>query len=383
MQSKITKRSVDALRPTSGTSVLWDTEIPGLGVRCRGGAKHYLLKYRFGGRQRWATIGRHGAPWTPTQARKEALRLLGVIAAGRDPAEERDAIRRDPTVAELGDLFLSAGSQTKKKSTLATDRSNIERHIKPLLGRRKVRNVVPADVKRFMSDVAAGKTATDVKTGARGRAPVKGVKLFKRKKLVRFLSGEELARLGDALVVAEAEGVNSSAIFAIRLLALTGCRKSEVLSLRWEWVDFEHGCLRLPDSKTGAKVVPLGAPALKLLASLPRDEKNPHVFPGEKPEHHLVGLQKVWEKIRAKAKLPGVRIHDLRHSFASIAVADGNSLYLVGKVLGHQQTRTTEIYAHVNDDPVRGVADRTAQKISDAMALASPEALPSARPASK
>jgi len=146
---------------------------------------------------------------------------------------------------------------------------------------------------------------------------------------------------------------------------LSGCRKSEILSLRWEWVDIERGVLRLPDSKTGAKVVPLAAAAEKLLAELPRCAD--YVLPGATGTGHYIGLQKDWERVRSCAGLAGVRVHDLRHSFASFAVADGNSLYLIGKVLGHKQARTTEIYAHLADDPIRAVADRTAARIAAAM----------------
>jgi integrase len=139
---------------------------------------------------------------------------------------------------------------------------------------------------------------------------------------------------------------------------------SEILTLEWAWVDFARACLRLPDSKTGAKVVPLGAPALRLLASLPREDDSPYVLPAQRGNGHFVGIQKVWQRIRDAAKLPDIRIHDLRHSFASIAVSGGDSLYLVGKVLGHRQARTTERYAHLKDDPLRAVADRTAGTIA-------------------
>ncbi len=402
MRGKITKRAVDGLRASSGGAVLlWDADLPGFGVRCRAsGAKYYVVKFRTtAGRPRWVTIGRHGAPWTPDAARKEALRLLGQVAAGQDPASEREAMRRDLTIAELCDVYVAEGCTTKKSSTLIVDRSSIERHIKPLLGRRRAREVTRADVERFQQDVANGKTATDVRTKVRGRAivsggrgtaaravgvlgaifsvavrrelrpdnPVKGVKLFERNKRERFLSTVELARLGDALTAAKQGGENPFAIAALRLLALTGARKSEILGLRWEWVDFERRCLRLPDSKTGAKVVPLGAPALELLASLPRVEGNPHVLPSARADGHFVGLQKVWARVRKRAGLDGVRVHDLRHSFASVAVAGGDSLYLVGKVLGHRQARTTEVYAHLHDDPVRAVADRAASAIEAAM----------------
>jgi integrase len=146
---------------------------------------------------------------------------------------------------------------------------------------------------------------------------------------------------------------------------LTGCRKTEILSLRWEWVDFERGCLRLPESKTGAKVVPLAAAALELLSELRRTSE--YVLPAARGDAHYTGLQKDWERVRVRAGLLGLRLHDLRHSFASFAVADGNTLFMVGKVLGHKQARTTEVYAHLADDPVRAVADRTAARIAAAM----------------
>lgn len=159
--------------------------------------------------------------------------------------------------------------------------------------------------------------------------------------------------------------LSATAAATVRLLLLTGCRKSEILTLQWDWVDFERGCLRLPDSKTGAKVVPLAAAAMELLNGLPRISK--FVLPSGRGESHYSGLQKNWERIRDRARLPGLRIHDLRHSFASFAVADGHTLFMVGKVLGHKQVRTTEGYAHLAADPLRAVADRTAARIAAAM----------------
>ena len=400
MKAKITKRAVDAAAPGKSDAFLWDTDLTGFGLKVTpAGNRIYILQYRFGRRLRRYTIGRHGAPWTPEQARREAARLLGLIAGGTDPAEVRADSRSELTVAELCDLYLSEGCATKRPSTLVTDRRNIQRHILPLLGRKRVRTVTCADIERFQRDVAAGKTAADVQTGPRGRAivaggkgaavrtlavlgaiftfavkrqlrpdnPVKGIARFKGQTQERFLTIGELAQLGDALTAAEKEGFNPVPIAAVRLLVMTGARKSEILTLRWSWVDFERSCLRLPDSKTGAKVVPIGAPVLELLASLPRVEDNPHVLPGEMPGGHFVGLQKAWARLRDRAGLPDVRLHDLRHSFASVAVAGGDSLYLVGKVLGHRQARTTETYAHLQDDPVRAVADRTAGRIAAAM----------------
>jgi len=398
----ITKAIVDRLNPGQ---IAWDADVTGFGVRCQRRYKIFILKYRIFGRPRWISIGKHGAPWTVELARKEAKRLLGQVAAGIDPADARDMAKGDLTISELCDLYLKEGCTTKKPSTLATDRGRIERHIKPILGHRRVRQVSRGDVQRLLQDVADGRTATDQKTGFRGRAvvtggkgvatktvallsaifnfaidrghcaenPAKGVKTFKTKNSERFLSAEELSRLGEALSKAEQEGANPFAIAAIRLLALTGARKSEILALHWHrnsngagYVDFDRACLHLLDSKTDEKRIPLGAPALDLLANLPRIAGNPFVFPGNSGGH-FVGLQKVWNQIRRRAGLEDVRLHDLRHSYASTAVASGDSLYLVGKVLGHRQVSTTSRYAHLSDDPLRDVADRTARQIAGAM----------------
>lgn len=401
--ARLTKRTVESVQASESDAYIWDTELTGFGVKVTpAGKRVYLVQYRFGGRKgrtRRVTIGPHGH-LTTEQARQEAKRILGEVAIGTDVAELKSEARSDLTVAELCDLYLAEGCALKRPSTVTTDRRNIERHIKPLLGRLKVAQVKRADVERFQRDVASGKSAVDERTGPRGRArvtggkgtaarsvavlgaiftfavarelrpdnPVRGVKLFKGERKERFLSAAELARLGDALVAAEQGGTTSPyAIAAIRLLLLTGARKSEILTLRWEHVDFERKWLRLPQSKTGAKVIPLGSPPLELLADLPRQDGNPYVICGDKPGQHFVGLTKAWERIRERAELGGLRIHDLRHSFASVAVAGGDSLYLIGKVLGHKQARTTEIYAHLADDPLRAVADRTAGQIAQAM----------------
>jgi integrase len=402
---KITKRIVDAAplpKKEEGDCFLWDIELKGFGLRIKPtGVKSYVLKYRVESRTRRLTIGKHGPLWTAEDARRQALALLYRVKDGCDPAAEKLEAREALTVGSLADLYLVEGmaeKPNKKPSSWVTDRSNIERHVKPLLGGKVAKLLTPADIAKFQADVAAGKSHADVKTGSRGRAivkggrgtaarslavlgamlqfavkrklivanPAKGVPLLKGKKKERFLSEAEVKRLAEAVSGMEAERkLSSTAAVAIGLLMLTGCRKSEILSLRWEWVDFERGCLRLPDSKTGAKVVPLGSSAMKLLSEVPRDDT--YVLPGAKGAGHYIGLQKDWERVRLRAGLPGLRLHDLRHSFASFAVAEGNTLFMVGKVLGHKQARTTEIYAHLADDPLRAVADRTAARIVAAM----------------
>lgn len=402
--TKITKRIVDATIPTPGRDAfVWDEELRGFGLRVLpSGAKSYILQYRTGGRgsqARRRVIGRHGV-LTAEEARLRARRLLAEVADGGDPALRRDAGKTAITVGDIADLYLKEGpaeKPNKKVSSWGTDRSNIQRHIKPLLGRKSAKALTKADVAKFQADVSAGKSKADIKTGKRGRArvaggngtaartlavlgamlqfatehglipvnPAKGVPLLKGQKKERFLSEAEVAGLADALSAMERDfTLSRNAAAAVRLLLLTGCRKAEILSLRWEWVDFERHCLRLPDSKTGAKVVPLAAAGLELLSTLPR--KSVYVLPAGKGAGHYTGLQKDWERVRTRAGLAELRLHDLRHSFASFAVAGGHTLFMVGKVLGHKQARTTEGYAHLVGDPLRAVVDYTAARIAAA-----------------
>jgi integrase len=402
MQGKITKRKVDAAKSGARDIFIWDTETKGFGLKVTpAGNKIYIFQYRVPGKKapERVTIGKHGDPWTAEQARAEAEKYRGGVKRGVFPAAIKNTEKAEKTVAELCDLYLAEGCETKKPSTVATDRGRIERHIKPLLGRRRVKDIGQADVRRFLKDVAAGKTSVDEKTGKHGRArvtggkgtasrtvgllggifsfavsesmradnPVRGVKRYADKKGERHLSPDEMATLGEALSNAEAEGDNATAIAAIRLLILTGCRKSEILTLQWDHIDFERAFLRLPDSKTGAKIVPLGAPALELLASLPRIDGNPYVIPGEIEGQHLIGIPRVWERIRKRAKLDDVRLHDLRHSFASVGASAGMGLPIVGKLLGHRDPKTTARYAHIADDPAKAAADRIAGTIAAAL----------------
>lgn len=405
------KRTVtlDAVKRMGPNEFLWDAKIPGFGVRRqKSEARTYLIKTRISGRQRWFTIGRHGAPWTPETARKEALRILGEIAAGGDLASDRDDLKKSLTVAELCERYiedaemgrtLTKFGNPKKQSTIATDRGRIARHIVPLLGQKRLDDVTQMDIKRFMQDVATGKTAVDEKTGHFGRAIVKGgrgtasrtvgllggifsyaidhgwmkanpahgVKRFPDKKEERFLTLADFGKLGDALQEAEASHDNFYGLAAIRLLMLTGCRKSEILTLRWEDVDFENCCLRLPDSKTGEKVVILGAPALGVLTSLPRLQGNPYVLPGKNEGQHLVGLPQVWRRVRERAGLEWATLHILRHSFASFGAGTGLGLPIIGKLLGHKDVATTARYAKIDADPARAAALRISLGIAAAM----------------
>ncbi len=200
-----------------------------------------------------------------------------------------------------------------------------------------------------------------------GTNPCRHVERYRERKIQRFLSDEELARLGNALERAERDDLAScSAIAAIRLLIYTGCRSSEILGLRWEHIDQQRNLLRLPDSKTGARIVPLNAPALAVLSQLERNGF-PWVLPGRRPRSHLVNLSKPWDSIRKLARLHGLRLHDLRHSFASVGASSGLGLPMIGKLLGHTQAATTQRYAHLADGPLRKASEAIAAHLENAM----------------
>jgi integrase len=406
MRGKVTKRTVDATMPGERDVFLWDTDLKGFGLKVSpAGSKIYLVQYRLGGReartQRY-TIGKHGSPWTPDKAREEAERLLGRVANEVDPTKERKAKlaahRADaeaPTLADFADRYIDDYAKPyKKPRTVDEDERNLRLHIKPTLGKLKLKDITPAHIAKLHASGRGRPTNANrcrallshlfkmaEVWGERrpGSNPCRYVEKFGERKRERFLSAEELTRVADALERSKGREP-PSAITAIRLLILTGCRLSEILSLRWEWIDFERGCVMLPDSKTGAKTVPLGAPALGALAELQRQEGSPYVLPAERGDGHFVGIQKPWQRVRAAAGLDDVRIHDLRHSFASIAVSSGDSLYLVGKVLGHRQARTTERYAHLTDDPVRAVANRASETIAAIMQRGTGSVVPLALP---
>ena len=270
-----------------------------------------------------------------------------------------------------------------KASTAASYQRVARLYVLPSLGRRSISEVTRADIARLHHEMSpkpyqANSTLAMLskffgwaeKHGLRpdGSNPCRHVDKYREARRERFLSPAELARLGDAL--REAERDNSAtpwAIAAIRLLSFTGARRNEILSLRWEHVSEEHGCLMLPDSKTARKAIHLSAPAIALLQTIPRIEGNPYVICGEKVGQHLVNVEKPWRRIRKAAKLEDVRLHDLRHSFASVAASGGQSLVVIGKLLGHSQPATTARYAHLADDPVKAASDAVGRHIAAAM----------------
>lgn len=382
--AKLTKRAVESAEVRQREYVVWDGDIPGFGVRVLpSGRKSYLVQYRVGTRSRKLALGSHGV-LTPDQARGLAMQALSQVRAGRDPAEERKICRQALTVADLADRFDKEHIAVRlKESTAREYRRNLARFIKPALGRLKITEVTRADVARFHHDLRhipyqANRNIEIVSKmfslaemwGLRpdGTNPRRHIKKYPEVKRERFLNAAELKRLGEVLHEMETERVElPSAIVAVRLLVLTGCRLNEIMKLRWEHVELEAAELRLPDSKTGAKTVHLGDAAVDILRSVERQRLNPHVIVGTKPGMPLSDLQPFWRRVRNRAGLKDVRIHDLRHTFASVAVAAGQGLPMIGRLLGHSQVQTTARYAHLAGVPVRVAANDVAGIIAKSM----------------
>ncbi len=379
--AKLSKRVVESaeVRPTE--YMIWDGNIAGFGVRILpSGRRSYLVQYRVGTRSRRLTLGAHGV-LTPEQARTLAIQALAAVRAGSDPAEDRKHRREAVTVRELSERFDREHISVRvKESTAKEYRRNLTRFILPALGRLRVEEVTRADVAKFHHDLRhipyqANRNIEIISKmfslaemwGLRpdGSNPRRHIRKYVERKRERFLSAAELKRLGEVISEMEAERIEpASAIAAVRLLVLTGCRLNEIMKLRWEHVDLPVSMLRLPDSKTGAKAVHLGQAAASLLAAVSRDPFNPHVIPGTLPGKPLSDLQPFWRRVRARAGLNGVRLHDLRHTYASVAVAAGQSLPMIGKLLGHTQVQTTARYAHLAGDPVSAAANDVSRAIS-------------------
>jgi integrase len=424
---KITKRLVEAAEVRGKDYIICDDELRGFAVRVLpSGKRYYVVQYRIGTRYRRMSLGQHGV-LTTEKARTKAFGLLAAVKDGEDPAGDRQQGRKAPTVAELAQRFDKEHIAVRLKPGTAREyRRNLRRFILPAIGRLKVADVTKADIARLHHELRripyqANRNLEVISKmfnlaelwGLRpdGSNPRRHIKKYPEEKREQYLSPAELAALGEALSLAEQEGVEDPyAIAAIRLLIFTGCRLNEIMTLKWSYVDFEARCLRLPDSKTGARVIHLGAPALEVLSKLERLPDNPWVICGRNPGARRTDLQPPWRRFRKRATvrlwargdgtpassvvirlecqlgreptydeclataekeelelptgLADVRIHDLRHSFASGAVALGESLPMIGKLLGHTQVQTTARYAHLAADPVKAAAERVSGNIA-------------------
>jgi len=386
--------SLKAIAELAPAQTIWDADVRGFGVRRQRHAAVYILKYRDrNGRQRFLTIGRHGASWTPETARATARTHLANLASRRSGPDALAAPSSSPTLEAFSKIYLERYALLHKKPrSVAEDHRNLDLHILPVLGGKKLAEITAADIAHFHT--LRGKCPSNANRclailshifsiGAKwevipaGLNPCRGIRRFRERIRERFLSAEEVVSLGKALTEADRTSASSSedwrAVNILRLLVYTGARLSEILTLQWDWIQWEAGFARLPDSKTGTKMVPLPRPALDVLRRM-SEEHGRHskfVFPGKRSGTYFTGIQKPWQRIRLKAGLPGVRIHDLRHCFASTAVAHGESLYLVGAVLGHRTTSTTQRYAHLAMQPILDSANRTSSRLA-ALMQASP-----------
>jgi integrase len=387
--AKITPRAIDALKPGE---TIRDTKLDGFFVRCQVGAKVYFVRKHAHGQRHFLTIGKHGREWTPSRARQEALLIVAALRKRYDPAVERARIKGMPTVADWATEILAENPAGLKPGTLANYRGIFQNYVGPSLGRFKLDQLSTADVDRLHRHLrktprAANhvidflgslyKQARLQRIVSKDVNPCADLKRLPIRKRERFLSSDELVRLGAVLSSPQVGKTESPhALAAIRLLLLTGCRRDEVLSLRWEQVDFDRDLLLLPDSKTGQRPVYLSAPAKEVLSAIPRVQGNPFVIVGERDGSHWVNLQKPWRRIRQAAGLDGVRIHDLRHSYASMAATGGAPLLYIGKLLGHTQAQTTASYAHLANDPVKQVNEEVGRRIAAAMGGQAAEVIP-------
>ena len=381
---KLTKRIVDAIEPQLTEFFLWDEGIPGFGLRVMpSGRKSFVVQFRAGRRARRMSLG-PSTVLTCDQARTRAITIIAAVKNGEDPAADRAAKRNAATVSDLADRFEKEHISVRLKASTAKEyRGNLKRFILPALGRLAVPEITRADVAKFHHDLRhipyqANRCLEVVSKmfglaemwGLRpdGSNPRKHIRKYPEEKRERFLSAAELRRIGEVLREMESERIElPSAILAARLLILTGCRLGEIMTLKWDYVDFDECALRLPDSKTGKKVVHVGAPAVEYLHSAHPIDGNPWVITGTLPGKPLSDLQPFWQRVRARAGVKDVRIHDLRHTFASTAVASGQGLPMIGKLLGHTQVQTTARYAHLAAEPVKLAADAVAQNLRQSL----------------
>lgn len=380
--------SISVINSLQTGDIVHDTKLAGFGARRQKNAISYFVKLRVHGRQRWITLGQHGRPtpdgtvWTPDTARRQAIKVMGnpAISEKRNPSPKAEARTLFPAVA---DKFLALHGAKLKPRTLEEQQRIVRLFLKPAFGKLEVAAITRTEVETahagWKTTPRSANHALAVLSTMMNWAeehgyrpqdsnPCRKIAHYPQNNRERFLQPEELTRLGTALDQAASQELASPfAIAALRLLILTGARLSEILTLQWSFVDFERGCLFLPDSKTGKKTIVLNDGAVDVLRRMPRLENNPFVIVGHIHGTRMVNLQKPWRRIRAIAGLDDVRIHDLRHTFASVAVASGGSLPIIGRQLGHSQPQTTQRYAHLADDPVRHLTQITGNAIMNAM----------------
>lgn len=383
---KITKRSIEALPIKEKDSFLWDDTLAGFGVKITPtGKRSYIYQYRLGGRRgrtRRLSLGVHGHI-TTEQARREATKIAGQVAAGKDVANERRDRNKAPKVSDVMDIFFKDHVTKLKPSTQYSYKCLAKVHIRPQLGNLKIDDLNRNDITKLHHSLCetpyhANRTLAVMRKmmswaeeqGYRkhGSNPCIGIKKFREKARERFLSESELHTFAEALTKLSTDGrITHYIAGAIRLLLLTGCRLREILDLKWSEVDCDRGWLNLEDTKTGRRSIHLNKDAIQLIQSIPQIEVNPYVFCGRLTDKPIVNTAKPWKRICEEAGLSGVRIHDLRHTHASIAAIQGYSLPMIGALLGHTQAQTTARYSHLASDPIRQASEDVGTYITNAM----------------
>ena len=417
--AKLTKRAVDGAEPQSGRYFLWDTELKGFALRvAQSGTKTYIVRYRprgmgRGAPKRFVVLGRHG-PITPNEARARAKAILGAVAAGEDPAKRQANSVCSMTVAGLVDKFIADHVQAKRKARTATGYAAIlRRNLIPRLGKRVADQITSIEIAQLhlsmrsrpyvanrMLAIVASMYAFASKAGLvpKGTNPSSGIERYRETSRERYLTIEELNRLGETLRLAETAGLPwksmadkpaskhlakpdnrhtllaPEVVLAFRLLLFTGARLREILHLEWRHVDLDRGLILLPDSKTGRKTIVMSTLVLALLRASKRS--GAFVIPGAEGDRPRSDLKKPWQAVQRHAILEGVRLHDLRHTFASIGAGASLGLPIVGKLLGHSQPATTARYAHLDADPLRRATNLIGEHLAGALAVQVKAALP-------
>lgn len=380
---RLTKRSVEALEIQEKDYIEWDGEVPGFGVRIYpSGKKTYMVQYRSGRRTRRYTIGSHGI-LTSDQARTEAKRLLGDVMRGDDPSGKRKQRQHAPTVTALCERFMNDYAAVHcKPSTNRSYEMCIRRNIKPALGPMQINDVTRSDVAALHLKMSATtpyqanrvlalisklfNMAEDWGLRDDGTNPARRIKKNREEEKKRYLSDAEQERLGQALNDCLEDGAETVfVIAAIMLLILTGCRRNEITTLKWDYIQFNH--LDLPDSKTGRRRIPLPREAYEILMNLPRREGNPYVILGITNDGCLTDLERPWRRIRERAELNDVRLHDLRHTYASVAIQNGIDPFTLKEIMGHKNLQTTLRYAHLADDAVQRAAGSVAGRLAGSL----------------
>ena len=377
---KLTERSINKLKPpASGYAIHWDDELKGFGVRITAaGSKAFIFNYRTrAGRLRRLTIG-SPPTYSVESARDEAKDYDRDVHKGHDPLAHRQSERDAPSFKDLADYYVEKHLPKKRPSSAKIDRQTIDNELLPVLGQRKVAEITFDDVDGLHHKITkrapyranrivallSKMFSLAIKRGWRTDNPAKGIERNQESKRARYLSGAELDRLSEAL----AAYPDQSAANAVRLLLFTGARRGEVLSMTWKQIDFESGTWTKPGATTKQRtdhVVPLSAPALQLLVKMREASTSNYVFPG-RGGGHRVDLKKPWPAICKAAGITGLRVHDLRHSYASFLVSAELSLPVIGALLGHTQPGTTARYAHLHDDPLRKATERVGAIIEGA-----------------